>query len=162
MAERSMGVDERVFRSHLAEGPFQSGCDRGRWRLLDLEWPLALIAIRAAERNSASAEYVLRLDCTSYPQRPPTAQLWDAEGKVPLPHDRWPNGTNRVPLAFNPGWKNGECLYLPCDRLSIEGHEAWRTKHPEMIWSPEGDITQYLGIVHELLNSSDYSGTRSP
>ena len=162
MSERPMGVDEQVFRSHLAEGPFQSGCDRGRWRRLDLEWPLVLIAIQSAERNGGPAEYVLRFECTNYPQRPPTAQLWDVAKGAPLSPDRWPNGTNRVPLAFNPDWKSGQCLYLPCDRLSIEGHEAWRTQHPEMIWSPEGDITQYLRIVHELLNSSDYSGPRSP
>ena len=161
MSERTMGMDEKVFRTHLEEGPFQSGCDRGRWRVLALNWPHALIAILAAARDSSSqAEYALRFECTDYPQAPPTAQPWDAERDVPLPFTRWPSETRRVSLAFNPGWKGGQCLYLPCDRLSIRGHGAWMTQHPSMIWSPANDITQYLRIVHDLLNSSDYTGTR--
>jgi hypothetical protein len=51
-------------------------------------------------------------------------------------------------------------LYLPCDRLSIEGHDAWRTQYPAMNWISTSDITLYLGIVYELLNSSDYTGPR--
>ena len=160
MSKQPMGVDEQVFRAHLEAGPFQSGLDRGRWRLLSLEWPHAMIAVRAAERTDSAAEYALRFECTNYPQSPPTAQPWDADNDTPLPQERWPNGIVRVPLAFNPGWKNGQCLYLPCDRLSIEGHDPWRTQHPSMIWSPESDITHYLRIVHELLNSSDYTGPR--
>ena len=160
MSERPMRVDEQVFRSHITDGPFQSGFDRGRWRLLALDWPHGLIAIQAAERVGGPAEYALRFECTDYPQTPPTAQPWDSEGDAPLPPDRWPIGTKRVSLAFNPSWKGGQCLYLPCDRLSIEGHDAWRSQHPSMIWSPASDITQYLRIVHDLLTSSDYSGTR--
>lgn len=160
MSTQPIRVDERVFRSHLAAGPFQSGLDRGRWRLLSIEWSYALMAIRAADRVSAPSEYALRFECTNYPQSPPTAQPWDADRDIPLPPEHWPSGTRRVPLVFNPGWKDGQCLYLPCDRLSIEGHDAWRTQHPSMIWSPESDITHYLRIVHDLLNSSDYSGPR--
>ena len=162
MPERTIGADEQVFRRDLESGPFQSGCDRGRWHLHDLDWPHAIIAIQAAIRENSPTDYALRFECTDYPQAPPTAQPWDAEKEVPLPFTRWPGGTRRVPLAFNPNWKSGKCLYLPCDRLSIEGHEAWRNQHPSMIWSPESDITLYLGIVHELLNSSDYTGTRGP
>jgi hypothetical protein len=29
-----------------------------------------------------------------------------------------------------------------------------------MIWQPTGDITQYLSILYELLNSGDYTGPR--
>ena len=35
-------------------------------------------------------------------------------------------------MAFNPGWKNGSCLYLPCDRQSIEGHANWHGEHPSL------------------------------
>ena len=160
MSSAPMGVDEQVFRAHLAAGPFQSGLDHGRWRLIALNWPHVVIAIQAAERINGPAEYALRFECTNYPQTPPTAQPWDTERAAPLPPTRWPNGTNRVPLAFNPGWRGGQCLYLPCDRLSIEGHDVWRNQHPSMIWSPTSDITQYLRIVHDLLTSSDYSGIR--
>jgi hypothetical protein len=152
--------DERVFRAHLDAGPFQSGVDRGRWRLLSVAWPHAVIAISAAERPGGPVEYALRFECTNYPQSPPTAQLWDVACDAPLKPALWPGGRTRVPLAFNPGWKGGQCLYLPCDRLSIEGHDGWRSQHPAMIWSPAGDITQYLRIVYELLTSSDYTGPR--
>jgi hypothetical protein len=155
-----MNPDERVFRTHAEQGPFQSGVDRGRWRLLAIDWPYALIAIKAAERENGPIEYVLRFDCRDYPQTAPTAQLWDMERNGPLASERWPTGRHRVPLVFKPNWKNGQCLYLPCDRLSIQGHEAWHNSYPSMIWSPTEDITQYLRIVHELLNSSDYTGIR--
>lgn len=152
--------DERVFRYHIRQGPFQSGVDRGHWRLVAITWPNALIGIRAARREPAPDEYVLCFECTDYPRMAPTAQPWDPETGEPLPTALWPTGRSRVALAFNPGWKSGQCLYLPCDRLSIEGHDPWRTQHPEMIWSPSGDITQYLRIVHDLLTSSDYTGLR--
>jgi hypothetical protein len=160
MSHAPTGPDERVFRAHVEAGPFQSGVDRGRWRLRSIAWPHAIIAVSAAERLGGPAWYVLRFECSNYPQSPPTAQPWDAERDTPLEHARWPGGRSRVPLAFNPNWRGGQCLYLPCDRLSIDGHDGWRSQHPSMIWSPAGDITQYLRIVYDLLNSSDYTGAR--
>ena len=35
-----------------------------------------------------------------------------------------------VSAVFRPDWKHGQCLYLPCDRMSIEGHDNWRTNIP--------------------------------
>lgn len=157
---KSLQVDERVFRAHLEAGPFQSGLDRGRWRLISLNWPHALIAVKAADRPGGPSEYALRFQCTDYPQSPPTAQPWDADENAPLSRERWPGGGRRLSLAFNPDWMDGQCLYLPCDRLSIEGHDNWRTQHPSMIWSSQSDITLYLRIVHELLHSSEYTGHR--
>jgi hypothetical protein len=156
-----MGLDERVFREHIERGPFQSGVDRGRWRLVSINWPYAVIAVSAATRVKAPAEYGFRFGLSGYPTSPPTAQPWDAERGSALETNRWPSGGGRIPLAFNPGWKGGQCLYLPCDRQSIEGHDVWRSLHPEMVWSPSGDITQYLRIIYDLLNSEDYTGTRS-
>lgn len=160
-ASKAMSTDECVFRDHLERGPFQSGVDRGRWRLVSVNWPYAVIAIAAAERPNTPPEYAFRFELTNYPSSPPTSQPWDAEKNVPLDHSRWPGGRGRIPPAFNPGWKGGSCLYLPCDRIAIEGHDPWRTQHPEMIWSPSGDITQYLRIVYDLLNSEDCTGVRS-
>lgn len=157
-----MRPDEQVFHAHLAGGPFQSGVDRGRWRLVLVNWPHAVIAVSAAARANAPAEYAFRFELSNYPVTPPTAQPWDEAGQSPLPAQRWPGGRERVAYAFNPGWKDGTCLYLPCDRHSIEGHDGWRTQHPEMIWSPAGDITQYLRIIYDLLHSEDYTGLRCP
>lgn len=161
MVEPPQSPDEAVFREHLDAGPFQSGVDRGRWRLLGIDWPYAVIEIGAAKREGGPTAYAFRFELTDYPQAPPTAQPWDAERETHLVAAAWPGGGQRLQLAFNPNWKNGQCLYLPCDRLAVEGHDGWRNQHPEMIWSSSGDITQYLRILHDYLNSGDYSGPRS-
>ncbi len=154
-------IDEQVFRKHIEEGPFQNGVDRGRWRLISIAWPQAIIAVSAAARQNSPNEYFLRFELTNYPQVAPTAQPWNIERQTPLQQNHWPGGRSRIPAAFNPSWKNGQCLYLPCDRLSIEGHEDWKSKYLDMLWSPSGDITQYIRIVYDLLNSTDYTGIRS-
>jgi hypothetical protein len=149
--------DEASFLRDLAGGHFRSGAAAGRWHLVSLAWPIAIVTVRAADR----IDYGLRFECGDYPRTAPTAQPWDVDRDAPLAHDQWPAGRERVPLAFNPGWKNGECLYLPCDRLSIEGHTNWNQQHPSLIWDPAIGIVHYLRIVHDLLNSGDYRGRRA-
>lgn len=153
---------ERVFNTHLVQGPFLSGVARKRWRLISIEWPIALIAVSAATRPNGSDEYVLRFDLTNYPQFGPTARPWNSTLNAPLEDGMRPHGKIHVPKAFRTDWKNGIALYLPCDREAIQGHDTWQHQHPSMIWNPNGDITQYLRIVHDLLNSSDYTGLRCP
>lgn len=151
--------DARAFRQHLDGGAFLLGAARGRWRLVALCWPHAVIAVAAAPRPGSPAEYGFRFELTNYPQHPPTAQLWDLEHDQPLAATRWPTGRVRLAAAFNPGW-NPQAIYIPCDRTAMLGHDLWQTQHPSMIWSPAGDITQYLQILHALLTSGDYTGTR--
>jgi len=155
--ERLVPPDERALRLHLESGRFLSAGAAGRWRLVALDYPYVFIGVVARDE----VEYVLRCECRDYPRTPATAQLWDMEANKPLPTARWPAGQGRVALAFNPGWKNGTCLYLPCDRLSIEGHDQWKTDHPSLLWDPDKGLCKYLGIVHELLNSKDYGGRRA-
>ena len=152
----SVGPDEAVFRSHLATGRFLSGVAAGRWRLVSIDWPYTVFCVQAAD----SVEYGIRFECRDYPRTPVTGQLWDIEANAPLSADRWPTGTSRVPLAFNRGWKGGACLYLPCDRQSIEGHANWYQEHPSLVWDPALGIVHYLRIVYDLLNSGDYGGRR--
>ena len=156
----ALGPDEKIFRRHIEAGPFQAGVDRGRWRLVSVNWPYAVIAVRAATRANSPEEYALRFQLANYPQVSPTAQLWDVTQGAPLEHNRWPKGRSRVPAVFRTDWNNGQCLYVPCDRVAIQGHDTWRTQHPDKIWSLEGDITQYLKVVYELLNDEDYTGSR--
>lgn len=155
-----MGPDERVFRTHIERGSFQSGEARRRWRLVSVDWPHAVICVSAAPRDGGPEEYAFRFDLSDYPQSSPTAQPWDLELNSPLDTERWPTGASHVQRAFNPAW-NARAIYLPCDRRAIAGHDAWRMQHPQMIWSSDNDITLYLRILHELLNSSDYTGPRS-
>ena len=160
--------DERVLRAHLAGGGFRQGESRKRWHLIAVNWPAVIIAVSAAARSSAPDEYAFRFDCTNYPNDAPTARLWDAEGNTPLPFNQWPHGTDptgrtdRFSLAFNPGWNGGAAMYLPCDRCAIVGHDAWRQQHPDMIWTPQKDITFYLEILHDYLRSKYYQGAHRP
>ncbi|MGE0372907.1 MAG: hypothetical protein AB7Q01_13565 [Gammaproteobacteria bacterium] len=145
---------EAVFHGHLAGGAFRLGAAGGRWRLVSVSWPYAVFAIRAVD----GVEYGFRFDCEGYPQNAPTGRLWDVDRDVPLPSKRWPTGHDRIPRAFNPGWKNGTCIYLPCDRQSIEGHANWFHEHPGLVWNPSVGVVHYLRVLHDLLNSGDYGG----
>jgi hypothetical protein len=49
-------------------------------------------------------------------------------------------------------------LYLPCDRMSIEGHDNWRNEHPNRLWQPDRGIICYLEQLNGLFFESDYSG----
>lgn len=147
-----MSPDEKALRADLESGRFLAGEARKRWRLVAIEWPFVQIGIIAKD----GFEFVLRFDCSAYPQIPPTARLWDAARNVALAFSDWPRGGGRIAAVFNPNWKSGVALYLPCDRTAIEGHDNWRHEHPSKIWNPARGITQYLEIVHELLQSRDY------
>jgi len=147
-----MKPDEKILMSHLKSGRYLSGEARRRWNLISINWPLAMIDIIASD----SREFTLRFDCSNYPVSPPTARLWDINTDAPAANGAWPQGTGRVAAVFRTDWKGGSALYLPCDRVTIEGHANWRTEYPSMIWNPERGIVQYLEIVHELLNSRDY------
>ena len=148
--------EEEVFLAHLAGGRFRSGVAAGRWRFVSLSWPYTTFGLRATD----GVEYGLRFECRNYPQTPATGRPWDIKLDAPLAFNKWPTGRERVPLAFNPNWKDGTCLYLPCDRQSIDGHMNWYQEHPSLVWDPTLGIVHYLRIVHDLLNSDDYRGPR--
>lgn len=147
-----MRPDEKTFDAHIKAGSFLAGAARVKWCLISIDWPIAYISITAKEGR----KYCLRFDCNNYAASLPTARPWDIENNGPLPLDKWPKGTGRVTAVFNHGWKGGTALYLPCDRVAIEGHPNWVSQYPSMTWNPEKGIVQYLEIVYELLNSRDY------
>lgn len=152
--------DERVFRSHVDGGAFQSGVDRGRWRLVRIVWPYAFCGVAAAERAGAPTEYGFRFLLDDYPTTAPSGRCWNLDNDTPLDFAKRPWGTGRVEIAFRIDWKSDTCLYLPCDREALVGHDPWRTQHAWMVWNSSSDITLYLRILHDLLNSRDYTGVR--
>ena len=156
MDEELLPPDQRMLRLHLKSGRFLSGVAAGWWRLVLLDWPYATIGVIARDE----IEYGFRFHCVDYPHTAVTAQPWDLEKNSRLASNLWPTGRARIPSAFNPDWNKGTCLYLPCDRQSIQGHENWRDEHPSLLWDPQKGICKYLSIIHELLNSSDYGGRR--
>lgn len=139
-----------ILNSHLHSGRFVAGVVSGRWSLIDFSWPFVQIGIRAVDGR----QFVLRFDCTGYPDQAPTARLWDTQIQQPLAFPRWPKG-GRVGQMFNPGWKDGAAVYIPCDRQAIEGHNNWFAEYPWLIWNPERGLVQYIQAVHETLQSSE-------
>jgi len=147
-----------LLEQDLAAPEFRCGEIEGRWRCTQTAWPYAVIAVCAPSRPGAPNEFGFRFECSGYRQTPATAQPWDIAANTPLPANRWPTGTSIVPSVFRPAWRQGQCLYLPCDRSSIEGHDGWRHQHPSRLWQPSRGIICYLEQIYELLNQSDYTG----
>ena len=143
--------DELSLRADLASARFLSGQDRGRWRFHRLDWPFVFVGVFGPDGQ----EFVLRLDCQGFPTTAPTGGFWDLEGDCHLAAARWPTGGECMRLAFRPEWKNGHALYLPCDRESLVGHDAWLSQYPQLIWKPAKGISHYLEVVHDLLQGHD-------
>lgn len=149
-----IGPDQRAFEVDVAKAAFRLGQAEGRWRLISMAWPFAFFGVVAKDGR----EYALRLNCAGYPQAAPTGGPWDMETDEVLTFDLWPRGEGgRVSAVFRTDWKNGSALYLPCDRESLVGHDNWRLEMPSKIWRPSAGIVQYLELVHELLQSRDYT-----
>jgi hypothetical protein len=148
--------DERAFQAYVEGARFQSGVDRGEWRLVTVDWPHVVIAVSAAARPNGPSEFALQFDLAGYPVDAPPAAPWDLERDQPLDPDRWPKG-DRVGRAFNPNW-NPNALYIPCDRAAIRDHGHWLTQYRRYVWDATRDITFYLRLVHELVHDADYQG----
>ena len=101
--------DEKALWADLESGRFLAGEARKRWRLVSVGWPNVHIAVTARDGH----EYVLRFDCSGYPQNPPTARLWDVNRNAPLDFPLWPKGGGRIAAVFRNDWKGGVALYLP-------------------------------------------------
>jgi hypothetical protein len=147
-----MAPDEQSLRADLMSARFLAGQDRNRWRFQKLQWPYVFVDIIARDARA----FTLRLNCSGFPATPPTGTFWNLVTNVRLPFDQWPQGGQRIQLAFKSGWKNGDALYIPCDRESIAGHEGWVAQYPQLIWQPAKGISHYLEVVHDLLQSRDY------
>ena len=145
-------LDQQAFEGDVNSGAFLNGSLSGRWGLESLAWPHALIWVRAGD----GSRVLLRFELTNYPRNAPTAQPWDPTSNSPLPAASWPRSGSRVAAAFNPNW-NANALYIPCDRIAIQGHEVWRHQHPSMLWDPAAGIHRYVRVVSDLLGSPDYA-----
>lgn len=150
--------DRLLLEQDLAKPDIRCGEIEGRWRHVATHWPHVIFGVSAPPRPKAPLEYGFRFECSGYRQNPVTAQPWNLKDHTALPCAQWPTGRSIVPSVFRPEWKQGHCLYLPCDRMSIEGHDNWRNEHPSRLWQPARGIICYLEQLHELFYQSDYSG----
>lgn len=148
-----MTPDEKSLHADLASARFLSGEDRNRWQFSQLQWPFLFVSVIGPDGRA----HMLRMNCLGFPNLPPTGTFWDMTTNSRLSFDRWPKGSERMRLAFRPDWKNGDALYIPCDRESIVGHDGWVAQYPQLIWKPAKGISHYLEVIHELLRSRDYT-----
>ena len=149
---------ETLLARDLAAPEFRCGQIDGRWRLVSEAWPHVVIAVSAAPRPNSPPEFGLRFECSGYPQQAVTAQPWNLATNGALAAHLWPRGKLILPSVFRPEWHSGTCLYLPCDRISMNGHDVWVNQHPNRLWHPARGIICYLEQVHDLLNQDDYTG----
>ena len=148
-----------MLEQDLAAPEFRCGEIEGRWRHVATPGRTSIIAVAAPPRPNAPVEYGFRFECSGYRQTPVTAQPWDIEADAPLPASALARAAaSIVSSVFRPNWKHGQCLYLPCDRMSIDGHRHWRNEHPSRLWQPKRGIICYLEQLYDLFNQSDYSG----
>lgn len=151
--------DERALLEHLRGGRFLAGADAGRWRLISVEWPVALIAVAAAQRPDSPDEFVLRFEMTGYPNTAPTAGLWDIGANASLPAERRPKGERAAQLFRTDRWLGGPtAMYAPWDRVGLQAHPDWAKKYPHEAWTPARDLSFVLANVYEVLNADDYLG----
>ncbi len=149
-----MDKGENLLVDHLCSGRFLAGASKDRWLFENFQWPALLIKIKAKDNRW----FTLRFNCSGYPEIPPTSTLWDVARQQQLSTKDWPCG-GRVTQVFNPSWKGGSALYLPCDRQAIEGHPNWLTEFPDLIWKPDIGILQYIEAIYEVLQSNELQST---
>jgi hypothetical protein len=155
---RPMPPDERAFRAHVSTGRFSAGVDAAEWRLVgDITWPHAIVAVTAAWRQGAPEEYAFRFELSGYPNIAATAGAWNtAENRLATEAER-PKVTY-TPSPFRSDWNNGTALYIPCDRVAVEGHTDWPAAYPGELWDPTRGISKYLIYVHARLHEDAYIG----
>ena len=64
-----MSPDERAFRADVAKPRFRLGQVEGRWRLIDVTWPFALIGVSAKDGQNMSCASTVRVTRKPRPQR---------------------------------------------------------------------------------------------
>ena len=142
----------------LDSARFRRGADAGRWRLLNLAPPKAIIEIAARPLPNAPRTFTFRFDLDDYPNQAPHGQLWDTANATVLAVESWPLGPD-ASRVFNPGWNKGD-IYLPCDRAAQEGHSEWRDQSSQHWWTAESHIVDYMDQLWNVLNGSGYEGTQ--
>jgi len=141
-----MKPDESLFKTHLEEAPFQSGCDAGKWGLLgEIVWPNATIWVRADEQLLPSGKVHLKFTLDGYPANAPTASPWTLSEMKKQGMDCDQKLLANMQKYFDPtGWLARHCtrlvIALPCQGMKL-GRNSFllgggnRISQSESIWS---------------------------
>ena len=149
-----MKPDEKIFSDHLGNVDFQLGLENYDWGIDEIErdWPNKIIWIKSHIKINGTEKIYLFFNLENYPEQAPTSYPWDILKDTKLIASEWPKGNPSINSAFNAGWKSGSALYIPCDRIAMQGHENWKQNHPDIWWTSDKTITHYLKTVFRLLN----------
>ncbi len=152
----------------LANGPFLAGEDHGRWRLVQLDGVVAVVAVSAPPKPNAPNEYDLRLTCAGYPGTLPIGIFWDVALGAELDDNLWPR-LAPPDQSFRTDWRPAgpgttRSIYVVTDGYTMRWKAAqWLPMHQLEAWRPEVGIACYLEVVHARLNSPRYLGNgRTP
>jgi hypothetical protein len=148
--ELELRASRRRLERDLKSGRVQAGVLRGDWTFGELAWPFLIVEVSADEASRGRAGLTLKVDVTGYPAAP-TACPWDPATNAQLAPEARPTG-GRATLAFRTDWEEGRALYLPVDRIALDGHPNWPQVYARDSWNPEEGIYQLLRLVYAILN----------
>jgi hypothetical protein len=139
---------EQTLHSHLTEGRFSLAVASGHWTVERVAFPT--VDVRVFGRGG---DLGLRFEVTDYPTRAPTGRPWDLERDAPLEPAHWPTG-GRADATFRKDWsaQNNGALYIALDRVALESHSDWATRHDA--WTSSRSIYDYLLHVHHVLRTA--------
>ncbi|MDT4995137.1 MAG: hypothetical protein QOH97_5029, partial [Actinoplanes sp.] len=76
----------RRLRRHLLTADVEVGVAAGSWRVVELSWPVLLVAIAVGDE----AELGMRVDVQDYPMQAPAGQPWNLATNETLAVANWP------------------------------------------------------------------------
>jgi hypothetical protein len=137
-------INERIFREHLERNNFQAGLDHGWWRLIEITWPFAIMAIRRRV-GTTDQDVAVRFGLYQYPLRPPGVDLWNLRSGKIVEARQWPMWFESFVGALHPTLVVvGPVSYTP-KLLRISATIARNLKEQDLeYWDPSGDLTQCL------------------
>lgn len=162
----SVSAAQRLLEGDLQRAEFQIGVSKGHWRLAreitEKDWPYVFTWVRAAPRPNGPERLLVRWNVDGYGGQSPTGSFWDEESNNFLAPGNWPKGRSDSPVAgvFKvTGWAApGQGFYHPYDRLARAGHDNWPAQHPQYVWTEQNTLTDFINLVHRLVNCEAYLG----
>ena len=159
--------DKRIFDADIRGADFRSGVLTARWgcpddNVLPVQpaWPTRILWLAAAPRDGAPDRFYLTLKLSGYRAAAPTGTFWDPATKSMLQLPKRPKGRkgSRFAKVFRTDWENGRAFYHPYDRVATATHSGWGAQHPNLVWTANHTIVDYLWEFSSLLHSGDYLG----
>lgn len=157
-----MSPDKQAFLYDLETPDFKLGVLDSKWKLIKIEDenPIAFIEISAAPRANSPESYVFRFIIDNYPAYAPEICIWDLEMRCKLDSAKRPYGSESYRYLFRADWLNGEHLYAPYERLTLQNHSAWPNEYNDLCWKSGDSILKVLNDLYRQLQSDRYEGVK--